>query len=89
MEWDRVVAAAKEWASKNSLGFSISGVEEGERKISFRAPNGSFYVTVPDKIGAEEWVKKTPKNSFLQFQTNPFCNVCMKKSYYSMVRGRG
>lgn len=56
MEWERVVAAAKEWATKNSLGFSVSGVEEGERKISFRAPCGSFYVTVPDKIGAEEWV---------------------------------
>lgn len=59
MEWDRVVAAAEEWTSKNSLGFSISGVEEGERKISFRAPSGSFYVTVPDKIGAEEWVQNS------------------------------
>ena len=68
MEWDRVVAAAKEWASKNSLGFSISSVEEGERKISFRAPSGSFYVTVPDKIGAEEWVKKTQKTVFSNFR---------------------
>jgi hypothetical protein len=62
MEWDRVVAAAEEWASKNSLGFSVSGVEEGERKISFRAASGSFFVTVPDKIGTEEWVLKNNNN---------------------------
>ena len=56
MEWERVVATAKEWSAKNSLGFSVSSVEEEERKISFRAPCGSFYITIPDKIGAEEWV---------------------------------
>ena len=58
MDWDGVVAAAKEWATRNSLGFSVSGIEERERKISFRASCGSFYITVPEKIGLEEWVKK-------------------------------
>ena len=49
------------------LGFTVSGAEEqerylspewggGTRKISFRAPCGSFYVTVPEKMGSEEWV---------------------------------
>lgn len=56
MDWEGAVATAREWATRNVQGFSISGVEEEERKISFRAPCGSFYVTVPDKIGVEEWV---------------------------------
>ena len=50
------------------LGFTMSGAEEqeryhsrewggGTRKISFRAPCGSFYVTVPENVGSEEWVR--------------------------------
>lgn len=56
MDWDGALAAAKEWVAKSSLGFSVNAVVEEDRKISFQAPCGSFYVTVPEKIGSEEWV---------------------------------
>ena len=58
MDWNGTVAAAKDWAAGSSLGFSVDGHEQEERKISFKAPCGSFYVTVPEKIGTEEWVNR-------------------------------
>lgn len=56
MDWNGAVSSARRWAAASSLGFSVVGVSEDERKISFRAPCGSFYVSVPEKIGSEEWV---------------------------------
>ena len=56
MDWDGAVTTAHEWASKSSLGFSVDAIEAEDRKISFKAPCGSFYLTVPEKIGSEEWV---------------------------------
>ena len=47
---------AGRWAGESALGFTMSRVEQGMRKISFRAPCGSFYVTVPENMGSEEWV---------------------------------
>ncbi len=35
----------------------MSAVDEKSRKVSFRAPSCSFYITVPEKLGTEEWVK--------------------------------
>ena len=56
MEWQAAMTAARDWAAQSSLGFSVGTVVENERKISFKAPWGSFYVTIPEKIGSEEWV---------------------------------
>ena len=56
MDWNGVVSSAKRWAAASSLGFSVTGISEDVRRVSFRAPCGSFYVTVPEKIGSEEWV---------------------------------
>lgn len=56
MDWKNSVSGARDWAARSSLGFSVTGVDEEERKISFTAPCGSFYLTVPEKIGSDEWV---------------------------------
>ena len=57
MDWHDAVTVANDWATGNSQGFSVNGVVENERKISFKSPCCSFYVTVPEKIGSEEWVR--------------------------------
>lgn len=57
MALEKLVSEAKRWADESALGFTVSGVTEGTRKISFRAPCGSFYVTVPENVGSEEWVR--------------------------------
>lgn len=57
MALEKLVSEANRWADESALGFTVSGVEEGTRKISFRAPCGSFYVTVPENVGSEEWVR--------------------------------
>lgn len=56
MDWQAATTAARDWAAQSSQGFSVGTVVENERKISFKAPCGSFYVTVPENIGSEEWV---------------------------------
>ena len=57
MALEKLVSEAKRWADESALEFTVSRVEEGTRKISFRAPCGSFYVTVPENVGSEEWVR--------------------------------
>lgn len=57
MALEKLVSEARRWAGESALGFTVSEVEEGTRKISFRAPCGSFYVTVPENVGSEEWVR--------------------------------
>ena len=57
MDWQTAMTAARDWAAQSSLDFSVGTVLENERKISFKAPWGSFYITVPEKIGSEEWVR--------------------------------
>ena len=54
--WEGIVSEARGWAARSALGFAVSSVEDVTRKISFRAPCGSFYVTVPENLGSDEWV---------------------------------
>ena len=64
---EKLVSEAGRWAGESTLGFTMSGAEEqeryhsrewggGTRKISFRAPCGSFFVTVLENVDSEEWV---------------------------------
>ena len=56
MSWKKAEDAAREWAQDNGAGFVVTAADKEARSISFRAPCGSFYVTVPEKTGSEEWV---------------------------------
>jgi len=42
------------------MGFTVTAVEEEDRRVSFRAPAASFHLTIPEKIGIEEWVTLYP-----------------------------
>ena len=55
-EWCRWSAEAARWAEGNGWGFSVAGTEESARNIFLSAPCGSFFVTVPEHVGTEEWV---------------------------------
>ncbi len=57
MAWEGVVSEARKWACGSTLGFTVTAIDEGSKKISFSGPLGSFYATVPEKIGLEEWVR--------------------------------
>ena len=56
MDWKNVVSSCRQWADQSAEGFTVTNVEEDSKKVSFRAPSCSFYITVPEKIGSEEWV---------------------------------
>lgn len=84
MDWQAAMTAAKDWAAQSSLGFSVGTVVENERKISFKAPWGSFYVTIPEKIGSEEWVTSVKTSLYyiiiiLQLSFNRFFAIALLK----------
>lgn len=54
MDFSEAVSRAKLWSSEDSRGIELSGVKESERRLDFKCPAGSFFVTVPQK--QEEWV---------------------------------
>ena len=56
MAWTDTVSEARKWADASAQGFTVSAVDDEARKITLRAPSGSFYVVVPESIGAEDWV---------------------------------
>ena len=56
LEMDPIVAQARHWNEKSSSGIEVSRVDEEERQITFRTAHTSFYVTVPQRLGDEEWV---------------------------------
>ena len=56
MSWEKAEDEAREWAQHNGAGFNVIATDKEARSITLRAPCGSFYVTVPEKTGSEEWV---------------------------------
>ena len=56
MSWDETLTKAKQWCGASSLRFSVSKSDAESRSITFTAASGSFYLTVPAREGAEEWV---------------------------------
>lgn len=84
--WEGVVSQARRWAGRSALGFAVSSVEEGTRKISFRAPCGSFYVTVPENVGSDEWVRAgVIWNFFLSFLYVQENFLCSRATIYKDV----
>ena len=53
---DAIVAQARSWIDATSAGVEEAGVDEEERKITFKTPSRTFYVTVPQQLGEDEWV---------------------------------
>ena len=56
MSWEKAEDEARKWALGSDADFALTAADKEARKINFRAPCGSFYVTVPEKTGEEEWV---------------------------------
>ena len=57
MAWESCALEARKWVDGIALGFAVSTLDEEARRISFRSPVGSFYITVPEKTGQDEWVR--------------------------------
>ena len=57
MAWEKAVVEARHWAEGSAVGFTVIAADVESKRIAFRAPCGSFYVTVPEKSSGEEWVR--------------------------------
>ena len=58
MSWEKAEVDARRWARESAAGYAVTAADKETRRISFRAPCGSFYVNVPAKPGEEEWVSR-------------------------------
>lgn len=56
MSWQNAVDSSQEWLQDSGKDFTLTNTDREARVIHFRASHGSFYVTVPEKQGIEEWV---------------------------------
>lgn len=54
MSWPKAILEAQQWATSNSLGFFMVSKDEKARRITFRGPSTSFYVTVPESANFEQ-----------------------------------